>query len=91
MALIPKINSIYSINFKPAHQAMSAMTSKLSIYELHRRLGHIDQRAVLKLVGQGNVLGAHLDKSVAILCSIFFLFLTFLSTKVYCYVITTLL
>ena len=29
--------------------------------------------------------------SVAILCSIFFLFLTSLSTKVYCCVITTLL
>ena len=42
---------------------MSATTTKLSIYELHRRLGHIDQRAVLKLVGQGNVLGVHLDHS----------------------------
>jgi len=60
IASIPQINGLYIV---PAQAEESANVAKLTVYELHRVLGHVAQGAVLHVVKTGLIEGVELNSA----------------------------
>ncbi len=63
IATIPKIDGLYRVTHGYGEQALSASTPQISLFELHKRLGHTSYTYLKRMLKDGALAGVNVDPS----------------------------